>query len=194
MFSQMNAVWNDWVDPANPPCRACVRADLARPGGAGRDHGDGGEVATAAARARASAAPQAGACAPRYSSFAGRNRLLTRNRRRSERLGRPARGHPGHRPDAGAGRPVRDPEPRRSRRRGVQDRAARQRRRDPPLPALRRRREPLFPRHQPQQEKPRRRPAAGGKGKEILRRLVATADILVENYRPGRDGPARARL
>ena len=31
MFSQMNAVWNDWVDPANPPCRACVRADMARP-------------------------------------------------------------------------------------------------------------------------------------------------------------------
>jgi enamine deaminase RidA (YjgF/YER057c/UK114 family) len=31
LFSQMNAVWNDWVDPENPPCRACVRADLARP-------------------------------------------------------------------------------------------------------------------------------------------------------------------
>jgi enamine deaminase RidA (YjgF/YER057c/UK114 family) len=31
LFSQMNAVWNDWVDPANPPCRACVRADMARP-------------------------------------------------------------------------------------------------------------------------------------------------------------------
>jgi enamine deaminase RidA (YjgF/YER057c/UK114 family) len=31
LFSQMNAVWNDWVDPNNPPCRACVRADLARP-------------------------------------------------------------------------------------------------------------------------------------------------------------------
>ncbi|HTZ36926.1 MAG TPA: RidA family protein [Stellaceae bacterium] len=31
MFSQMNAVWNDWVDPQNPPCRACVRADMARP-------------------------------------------------------------------------------------------------------------------------------------------------------------------
>ncbi|HWB52245.1 MAG TPA: RidA family protein [Stellaceae bacterium] len=31
LFSQMNAVWNDWVDPQNPPCRACVRADLARP-------------------------------------------------------------------------------------------------------------------------------------------------------------------
>ena len=26
-----NAVWNAWVDPQNPPARACVRADLARP-------------------------------------------------------------------------------------------------------------------------------------------------------------------
>jgi enamine deaminase RidA (YjgF/YER057c/UK114 family) len=31
LFSQMNAVWNSWVDPENPPCRACVRADMARP-------------------------------------------------------------------------------------------------------------------------------------------------------------------
>jgi enamine deaminase RidA (YjgF/YER057c/UK114 family) len=31
LFRDMNAVWNDWVDPLNPPCRACVRADLARP-------------------------------------------------------------------------------------------------------------------------------------------------------------------
>ena len=30
-FSQMNEIWNAWVDPANPPVRACVRADLARP-------------------------------------------------------------------------------------------------------------------------------------------------------------------
>ena len=30
-FSQMNEVWNAWVDPENPPVRACVRADLARP-------------------------------------------------------------------------------------------------------------------------------------------------------------------
>ena len=30
-FRDMNAVWNEWVDPQNPPCRACVRADLARP-------------------------------------------------------------------------------------------------------------------------------------------------------------------
>ena len=31
LFRDMNSVWNDWVDPQNPPCRACVRADLARP-------------------------------------------------------------------------------------------------------------------------------------------------------------------
>ena len=30
-FSAMNAVWNNWVDPDNPPARACVRADLASP-------------------------------------------------------------------------------------------------------------------------------------------------------------------
>ena len=31
MFADMNSVWNAWVDPENPPARACVRADLARP-------------------------------------------------------------------------------------------------------------------------------------------------------------------
>ena len=30
-FADMNAVWNAWVDPDNPPVRACVRADLAVP-------------------------------------------------------------------------------------------------------------------------------------------------------------------
>ena len=30
-FAAMNAVWNNWVDPENPPVRACVRADLAVP-------------------------------------------------------------------------------------------------------------------------------------------------------------------
>jgi enamine deaminase RidA (YjgF/YER057c/UK114 family) len=30
-FAAMNEVWNAWVDPENPPVRACVRADLARP-------------------------------------------------------------------------------------------------------------------------------------------------------------------
>ncbi|MBV9859286.1 MAG: RidA family protein [Alphaproteobacteria bacterium] len=31
LFAEMNSVWNAWVDPQNPPARACVRADLARP-------------------------------------------------------------------------------------------------------------------------------------------------------------------
>ena len=31
LFSAMNAVWNAWVDPKNPPVRACVRAELYRP-------------------------------------------------------------------------------------------------------------------------------------------------------------------
>lgn len=30
-FKAMNEVWNAWVDHQNPPVRACVRADLARP-------------------------------------------------------------------------------------------------------------------------------------------------------------------
>ena len=30
-FKAMNAVWNEWVDSANPPVRACVQAGLARP-------------------------------------------------------------------------------------------------------------------------------------------------------------------
>lgn len=30
-FRAMNEVWNAWVDPANPPVRACVQAGLARP-------------------------------------------------------------------------------------------------------------------------------------------------------------------
>ena len=29
-FKAMNAVWNDWVDPKNPPVRACIQAGLAR--------------------------------------------------------------------------------------------------------------------------------------------------------------------
>jgi enamine deaminase RidA (YjgF/YER057c/UK114 family) len=29
-FEDHNAVWNEWVDRANPPVRACVRADLVR--------------------------------------------------------------------------------------------------------------------------------------------------------------------
>ena len=31
LFRDMNSLWNEWVDPQNPPARACVRADLARP-------------------------------------------------------------------------------------------------------------------------------------------------------------------
>ncbi len=30
-FGEMNGVWDAWVDPANPPCRACVEAKLAAP-------------------------------------------------------------------------------------------------------------------------------------------------------------------
>lgn len=29
-FEAHNAVWNSWVDPDNPPVRACVAADLVR--------------------------------------------------------------------------------------------------------------------------------------------------------------------
>jgi len=32
LFEEHNAVWNEWVDRSNPPVRACVRADLVRPG------------------------------------------------------------------------------------------------------------------------------------------------------------------
>ncbi|MCA0997139.1 RidA family protein [Alloyangia pacifica] len=30
-FAAMNAVWDAWVDPANPPARACGEAKLATP-------------------------------------------------------------------------------------------------------------------------------------------------------------------
>jgi enamine deaminase RidA (YjgF/YER057c/UK114 family) len=30
-FAEMNAVWDTWVDPANPPARACTEAALALP-------------------------------------------------------------------------------------------------------------------------------------------------------------------
>jgi enamine deaminase RidA (YjgF/YER057c/UK114 family) len=30
-FDEMNAVWDAWVAPGNPPVRACVEARLARP-------------------------------------------------------------------------------------------------------------------------------------------------------------------
>jgi len=30
-FEAMNSVWDAWIDPANPPARACVEARLADP-------------------------------------------------------------------------------------------------------------------------------------------------------------------
>lgn len=30
-FTAMNEVWNAWVDPKNPPVRACVQAELMHP-------------------------------------------------------------------------------------------------------------------------------------------------------------------
>lgn len=30
-FDEMNEVWDDWIDAANPPARACVEARLAAP-------------------------------------------------------------------------------------------------------------------------------------------------------------------
>ena len=32
LFDEHNAAWNAWVDPTNPPVRACVQANLWRPG------------------------------------------------------------------------------------------------------------------------------------------------------------------
>ena len=30
-FNEMNAVWDAWIAPGNPPCRACVESKLASP-------------------------------------------------------------------------------------------------------------------------------------------------------------------
>ena len=30
-FSEMNAVWDQWISPGNTPCRACVESKLAAP-------------------------------------------------------------------------------------------------------------------------------------------------------------------
>lgn len=30
-FADMNSVWDAWIDPKNPPCRACVESKLAAP-------------------------------------------------------------------------------------------------------------------------------------------------------------------
>jgi len=32
LFEDHNAVWNEWVDPANPPVRACLTTEFWRPG------------------------------------------------------------------------------------------------------------------------------------------------------------------
>ena len=32
LFEDHNAVWNEWVDPLNPPARACLTTDFWRPG------------------------------------------------------------------------------------------------------------------------------------------------------------------
>jgi enamine deaminase RidA (YjgF/YER057c/UK114 family) len=30
-FAAMNDAWEDWIDPENPPVRACVQAELMTP-------------------------------------------------------------------------------------------------------------------------------------------------------------------
>ncbi len=30
-YETVNAVWNDWIDPANPPARSCVSANMSKP-------------------------------------------------------------------------------------------------------------------------------------------------------------------
>lgn len=32
LFEDHNCVWNEWVDPANPPVRACLTSEFWRPG------------------------------------------------------------------------------------------------------------------------------------------------------------------
>jgi enamine deaminase RidA (YjgF/YER057c/UK114 family) len=32
LFEDHNSVWNEWVDPAHPPVRACLTTDFWRPG------------------------------------------------------------------------------------------------------------------------------------------------------------------
>ena len=32
LFEDHNSIWNEWVDPANPPVRACLTTDFWRPG------------------------------------------------------------------------------------------------------------------------------------------------------------------
>jgi enamine deaminase RidA (YjgF/YER057c/UK114 family) len=30
-FNEMNSIWDNWIDPENPPARACVESKLAAP-------------------------------------------------------------------------------------------------------------------------------------------------------------------
>ena len=30
-YTDMNAIWDPWIDPANPPARACIESRLANP-------------------------------------------------------------------------------------------------------------------------------------------------------------------
>ena len=108
-------------------------------------------------------------------------------------MGGAAGGDPGHRPDPRPGRAVLHAESRRSRRRGVEDRAAGARGRDAAFPALCRGREPLFPRHQSQQKEPRHRPAAAS-GRRHPARSRRRRGHPRRELPPRRDGPARARL
>ena len=95
---------------------------------------------------------------------------------RDRRARRPAgdRAHPGH------GRPVLRAGARGHGRRRDQGRAARGRRPDAPLDGRGR-----VPRGQPQQAQRSRSTSRTPSDVAILHRLVATADVLMENYRPG---------
>ena len=30
-YAAVNAIWNDWIDPANPPARSCISANMSKP-------------------------------------------------------------------------------------------------------------------------------------------------------------------
>lgn len=30
-YEKMNSVWNDWIDPDNPPARSCISANMSKP-------------------------------------------------------------------------------------------------------------------------------------------------------------------
>ncbi len=84
--------------------------------------------------------------------------------------------------------PVRGPAPRRSRRRRDQGRAGDRRVAAPPRRGGRRARQPhqrLVPVAQPQQALAGGRPQSDPDGKAVLLELVKTADVFLQNYRPG---------